>query len=152
MNSRVQKFILDEWGEHSFIGLENWDNLLRTFSNIDESSHCSAEGLDDREEYKDTDIISEHPKHEHSHQYLCFGSSCDLPEFLNGKGDTLSTISRFLGSSTEETVKSLVNPKGVASCCYILWTVRLWWSGWRETSQRGIGVEYYYNFREKARK
>ena len=93
---------------------------MHTFSNIDESSDCSAEGLDDREEYKDADIISEHPKHEHSHQYLCFGGSCDLPKFLGGMRNTLSTMSRFLGSSTEVTVKSLVNPKGVTSCCYIL--------------------------------
>jgi hypothetical protein len=38
-----------------------------TFSNINESSYSSAKSLDDREEYKDADIVSEHPKHKHSH-------------------------------------------------------------------------------------
>lgn len=115
-----------------------------TLIHIEQSCHRAHQGLDDREEHKDTDVIAEHPEHEDGHEDLRLGSSSHLEQFLIERACTFSTISRRRGSSTEDMVASLVKPKGVGSCCYSFWTEAELWFGCRLIYQRGINFIYYY--------
>lgn len=61
------------------------DHANGTLLHVQDPAHRSGEGLDDREEDEDTDVVAEHPEHEDSHQDLGFRTRRHLVYFLTQK-------------------------------------------------------------------
>lgn len=92
------------------------DHTRSTLLHVQYPSHRSRQGLDNREQDEDTDVVPEHPEHEHCHQDLRFRTCCHLVYFLTNKKTTFSMRSRRRGASEEGGVMSFVKPKGSTNC------------------------------------